>query len=190
MKQLIAATILMLASLSAVASQLSAEGLTEAQAAQVAAEVAKLRAENTKGGVIQVIDNLTTEDIDKYAKMGQAITTTITETAKGLGMAVDEFMNTSTGVLIMFLIVYHFFGVDILILGLGMGFIIPFTIWMSNRISSTITIAYYMMNEKGKKVPVFKNSLSGDDKAGIITTKIITTIVILVEFLVIMANIN
>ena len=183
MKQLIAATILMLASLSAVANQLSAEGLTEAQAAQVAAEVAKLRAENTQRGVGQVIENLTADDITRYTEMGQAITTTITETAKGLGMAVDDFMGTSTGAMVMFLVVYHFFGSDILTLVLGLTILMPLTVWASNRAVHAIAIDGYKLNDKGKKEPVYRHTINSDARCGMVVIRIVTIIVLVIQFI-------
>lgn len=170
------------------AMAVSTSGLTTKQAAQIEAEVAQLKAYNAKNSGIEVINDLSSEDVDKYAKLATVITTTITDTAKGLGMAVDEFMQTTTGSLVMFLIVYHFFGADVIIFFLGVFILIPFTILMSNRLVKHATIKTYTLNEKGKRVPVFLDYIDDDRLAMIVVVRVITVILVIVQTLVVGAN--
>lgn len=173
---------------SAFAAQLNTNGLTAEQQAQLEAQVATIKAENITNktdGVLEVIDNLDEEDINRYAQIGSVITDTITQTASGLGIAADEFVSTGTGTLVMFLIVYHFFGAELVTLVFGFVFMIPLTLWLSRRFLRAVkTKGYTELDEKGKQSLIFKTELTDEESHTVAWIFGITIVATLIQVLI------
>lgn len=175
MKRLI--IVLMVVFLAAPAlAKVETHGLTESQIADIKAQVAITKAENVKSGadtVSQVVERLENVDIERYSELGKVITKTITETAQGLGMAVDEFVGTTTGSLVMLLILYHFLGADFVTFVIGFFVMLPasFIIW--NRMLRIIRTESYKEDDKGKMRPVYIGHLKGDRLGGYVLANIV-----------------
>lgn len=147
------------------AEYITIDGLSEQQVAELNAIVAQKRVENlaNAGSMIDAVGNLQPEDVERYAQIGTIVASTIKDTASGLGIAVDEFVNTSTGTLVMFLIVYHFFGAELITFFIGFFLMIPLTLWLGRRFLQGVRIKGYTTDDKGKQSPIFKERLTEDE---------------------------
>lgn len=135
-------------------AEVNVRGLSEAQKAELEAAAAQLRLENeTRQNV--TLGDVTVDDVQRYADIGNAVAQSIGAAAKELGIATNEFMNTSAGKLAVFLIVYHFIGGDLLTLLVGVVLSLVFT-WIYVKFSRFVktdnsrTETNETMNEKGK----------------------------------------
>lgn len=185
MTQLFLAIVLMFGTGMAYAD-ISANGLTPAQRADMEAQIASLKAKNVKdgadinmNGVASVANVSDPQQLEKYAQFGEAIAKSLGSAAKELGVAVDEFMQTGTGTLVMVLVVYHFFGSDIIGI-LTCFIIIPLMLWMFNKFRTMLKIEGYKETDTGKVIPIIKSELSEDETIGYVVLCIGTFISIMI----------
>lgn len=170
----------------AYAATVSTTGLTPEQTAQMEAQIATIKAENITNktsGVLEEIADLDEEDIARYADIGKVVSGTIKETAQGLGMAVDEFMSTTTGSLVMFLIIYHFFGSELITFGVGFCFMIPMTLWLSRRFLRMVRIKGVTYTEDNKKQDQFHEEMTAEQSQAIAWIYGLTIVATLIQVL-------
>lgn len=125
-------------------AEISTSGLTREQEAQLI-----IQAEQMKTAIA------TTEQVDKWVDVGKNIGLAITSVAKELGVAVDSFMNTTTGKVTVGLIIYKIIGRDVVHIMIGSSLLIimlPLWVYFFRRICviKSMTIEYPV--EKFKKV--------------------------------------
>lgn len=169
-------------------ADVSVNGLTETQIAELRAVVAQNRVDNltNTNSVIEVVGDLQPEDVERYAQIGTIVASTIKDTASGLGIAVDEFVNTSTGTLVMFLIVYHFFGAELITFIVGFFFLIPATLWLGSRFLRGVRVKGYVTDDKGKQSPIFKERYTEEETYAIIWIYVISIVAIIIQVLIYM----
>ena len=168
------------------------EGLSDKQVAELEAVAAQNRVENlvdvtdAAGNVIKVVGDLQPEDVERYAQIGTIVASTIKDTASGLGIAVDEFVNTSTGTLVMFLIVYHFFGAELITFVVGFLFMIPATLWLGSRFLRGVRVKGYATDEKGKQSPIFKERYTEEETYAITWIYVVSIVAIILQVFIYM----
>ena len=153
MKAIVVAVILLFAF--PVMAEVDTSGLSEVQQAELAAQVAKMKADNANapltGDIIQeVIEN--PEVVNKYAQIGEAIAKSIGAAARELGVEVNNFAGTGVGKLVMFMTVYHFFGSDIVTFFVGFFFMIPMSLWIIYRMNKMVKTKEIIYDDKGKEI--------------------------------------
>lgn len=86
------------------ATTLDTKGLSEQQILELQLQAAKLR---------EAKPEVSVDDINNYTEVGKNIATAFIAVASELGKSVDELLTTTTGKLIMFLIVWKVAGEDL-----------------------------------------------------------------------------
>lgn len=86
------------------------DGLTSEQRAEIALQVERVKKSNDDKGIISAPTEETVDKFQKYAEIGTAVGKGLVSTAKELGVAVNEFAASDVGHLTMFLIVWNYFG--------------------------------------------------------------------------------
>lgn len=85
------------------------DGLSESQLAELYANAAKMAESNSAAAVAE--KNVpTAAKLDEYASLAKSISTGLADTAKNLGIAVNEFANSPVGRITEFVIVYKVIG--------------------------------------------------------------------------------
>lgn len=97
-----------------VADTLNVNGLSEMAQAELALKVAQLRTEALKVTVIPDVI-----EMEKYVSVGEQIGKALAVTARELGVEVNNFATSPVGMIAIFLIVWHFFGVMMVHLAFG-----------------------------------------------------------------------
>ena len=125
-------------------AEISTAGLTKEMEAQLI-----IQAEQMKKSVG------TTEQVNQWVDVGKNIGMAITSVAKELGVAVDSFMNTTTGKITMGLIIYKVIGRDLIHIMVGISLLITLlSLWVyffrKLCVIKSITIEY--PTEKFKKI--------------------------------------
>jgi len=95
------------------AQNINTNGLTEEQKAQLALQAAQMKNSNDAPGSM-LSDELNPERLNEWVDLGKNIGLAVTATAKELGVAADEFLNSTTGKITIVLIVWRVMGEDIL----------------------------------------------------------------------------
>lgn len=110
MNKLIVGLFLLVMSVGAAANSVNTNGLSEQQILQLQLEASKLRdARNT---------DISAEKISEYTLVGQQVSQAIITVASELGKSVDDVLSTTTGKIIIFIVVWKVIGEDL------MGFIV------------------------------------------------------------------
>lgn len=153
MKRIIV-TLLLILSVPAMAD-VSTQGLSDQQKAQLAAQAAQMKADNASapisGDIIQEV--ITNPDaVNKYAQIGEAIAKSIGAAARELNVEVNKFSESGVGKLVMVMTVYHFFGSEILTFIVGFFFMIPMSIWIIYRMNKMIKTKEIIYDDKGKEI--------------------------------------
>ena len=172
----------LLISLPAVAD-VSTHGLSEKQAAELAAMAAQMKVDNTsntlKSGteaVEAIMEN--PELVDKYSQMGTAIAKSIGAAASELGIAVNEFATSSVGKWVMFLTIYHFFGAELVAFIMGFFFVIPLILWAAFKLTHMVRVKEYVTDEKGKRTAILKDKLGEEETVLLGIVYVVTTIML------------
>ena len=161
---LIATLLLTLFAGMAYARDFDTRGLTTAQIAEFKAQMATAQAVNAQTSVAgETLSSLpSAEELTKYAELGEAIAKGLGAAAKELGMAVDEFLGTTAGMIVAMLIVYNFIGSDLITMFIGFFVMIPLTYAALRKVLFWIRLESYEYDENGKRHNKF-NNMSGDD---------------------------
>lgn len=104
-------------------------GLSESQTAQLYANAAKMIEENNEA--LNVAKNVpTAQKLDEYAGLAKSISIGLADTAKNLGIAVNDFANSPVGRITEFVIVYKVIGNQIVhyFFG-GVWFLVIGSVW-------------------------------------------------------------
>jgi hypothetical protein len=180
--------VLSLFTTSAYAFNIDTGELTDAQVAQLKADAAALKAGNLQVPAMtdSILDD--PERITRYAEMGQAVAKGLGAAAKELGMAVDDFLGTTAGMLVAILIVYNFIGAELIRMAVGFFIILPMLYLGLRRVLYWIRLEGYTYDEKGKKLETFltmKNSNGNDvDMQAVIWAYVVWAIASLIVTLV------
>ena len=173
-------------------NSLDLTGLSDAAIAELRVKAAEAQRDQAEG-TIEILDDLTVEDVERWGAMGNVISTTITDTASGVGMAVDDFMNTDTGTLIAFAVIWHFagdniteFAEDFISAVFGIFVIFPIVIYMHRRyvyIQRTSGYEYVQVkglfgSEKFVKRPIWKETLTKGEQGEINTSQVVTLVLV------------
>lgn len=94
------------------AQSVNTNGLTEEQKAQLSLQAAQMKTSNDAPGSM-LSDELNPERLNEWVDLGKNIGLAVTATAKELGVAADEFLNSTTGKITIVLIVWRVMGEDI-----------------------------------------------------------------------------
>ena len=104
------------------AEKLEVYGLTEEQAAKLRLDAAQMKNKTDPGKV--------SDRMAEYAEIGQKYGVALAATAKELGIAADEILNTTVGKIALILIVWKVMGEDLIGLLVGVPYlIIGFLAW-------------------------------------------------------------
>ncbi len=98
------------------AERLLVDGLTEEQVAKLQLDAAKMKAAPAKGNV--------TDRMAEYAEIGQKYGVALAATAKELGVAADELLDTTVGKVALVLIVWKVMGDDLLGVVVGIPYMV------------------------------------------------------------------
>lgn len=181
-------SVVLLFSLPALA--VSTEGLTKAQAAEIEAKVAAIKAENaSKPPAEQIMDQVPEiGTLEKVAAIAPVIAKTVGQTARELGMAVDEFAKTDLGSLVVWLVLYNYLGAELIRFVFGFGVIMPLTIWLATRAINFVRTNGYEWDEKAKvNRPVYykwdelDRSVSNNMTSNIMTISVFTAIILICQ---------
>jgi hypothetical protein len=125
-------------------------GLSQTQIAVFAAQAAKMAEENGKEGSSRIP---TAEQVIKYSELGRAIGTGLASAAKELGIAVNEFADTSVGKIAMVIIVMKLIGFAILRSIIGLVYVVSgVSLWIYFfRRMCLISAKVIEYDDKGKK---------------------------------------
>jgi len=147
MKKLFIGLLLMFMLAPVYASQDSIPGwtkLTAEQKAQFNLDVAKKAAEKAAVPV-------KAQDLEEWVNLGKSIGVGFASTAEELGMGVDKLMNTTTGKIAMFLIVWNYVGDQFIgIVGGILWFMIMLPAWMY-YFKRWVLVPTYTYHENGKR---------------------------------------
>lgn len=114
--------VIFLVAYSALAKDVSVSGLSEEQAAELALQAAKMK--NTTPAV-------TPSKVDEWVNVGRNIGIAITEVAGQLGVAADNFLESTTGKIVLVLVIWKMAGSSIIDLVYGVAlFTILFSTWI------------------------------------------------------------
>lgn len=95
------------------AQYVDTSGLTEEQKAELALQAARMKTQNdAPGGILS--EDLSPEKLNEWVDLGKNIGMAVAATAKELGVAADEFLQSTTGKITVVLIVWKVMGEDIL----------------------------------------------------------------------------
>lgn len=149
MKNLILITALLLFSVSAFGEQIIINSdLTEAQIAAIKAQVATMESDALSAAekaATAVIDN--PETVKQWAEMSSAIAQGVGDTAKELGVAANEFLDSPAGLITVVLIAYHFLGTDFIGV-IAMFLIFPTLLFVYFRVIRWIRIESVTYNDE------------------------------------------
>jgi len=110
------------------AIDIDTRGLTEAQKATLVQQAEQMK---EQAGKAAQTSQLSAEKVNEWAELGKNIAITFTTVAKELGVAADQFLNSTTGKITLFLIVWKMAGRDILGLMIGTSFLLAFVpLWI------------------------------------------------------------
>lgn len=138
------------------------DGLTDAQKTKLVLEAAKMKADSA--AALEKAEKLALEgppppsvsvqEVAEWAALGKEFGAAIAGTAKELGMVVNDFLTTPTGLLIAGVLVWKLIGLDIIGLVFGtIWLIVAYTIWykMLRKIAIVKKINYET-TDKGKRI--------------------------------------
>lgn len=128
----------------AMANGLDVQGLTEKQQAEIALKIAKMKS----GPETHIQDAL------EYAQLGKKIGIALVEVAKELGKSVDDVLASTTGKIIVFLIVWKVAGQDLLgILAGTVWFLIMIPLWVVLLKKMVLDLRFsYEYDDNGKVI--------------------------------------
>lgn len=98
----------------------TAQGLTDAQKAELASAAAKMVAENASGAG----DVNNAKRVKEWVDIGTQIGSGIASTARELGVAANDFVKTPVGKMTAAIIVWHFMGSSIIHIAFGMTWLL------------------------------------------------------------------
>lgn len=155
-------------------STLDMDGLSEVAQAEVALKAAELRkaALEVKTNILPEV-----EDMEKYVGVGEQIGKALASTARELGVEVNNFASTPVGMIAIFLIVWHFFGVMMVHLAFGGGWfltMVPIWVYFFKRLVMQRKENYD--DETGKRVSV-TYSVSGSNDT--VVTFVVMAVIIM-----------
>lgn len=154
------------------AVQLDMNGLSDAAQAELALKAAQLRKDALETPVIPDVI-----EMEKYVSVGEQIGKALASTAKELGVEVNNFATTPVGMIAIFLIVWHFFGVMMVHLMFGGAWFItmvPIWIYFFKRLVMKREETYDA--ETGKRVSVKYGVTSSTD---MVVTFVVMAVVIM-----------
>jgi len=130
--------------------------LTAAQKAQFNLDVAK-KAAAKKAVPVKA------QDLEEWVNLGKSIGVGFASTAEELGMGVDKLMNTTTGKIAMFLIVWNYIGDQFVgIVGGVFWFLIMLPAW-TYYFKRWVLVPTYSYHENGKRKSLtYEKSRSAD----------------------------
>jgi len=103
-------------------------GLTEAQKATLVQQVEQMK---TAAAKAEQASQFTPDKVNEWAELGKNIALAFTTVAKELGVAADQFLNSTTGKITLVLIIWKVAGQDILSLAIGGLFLLTFVpLWV------------------------------------------------------------
>lgn len=117
--------------------------LTDAQKADLAAQAQKMAAQNASQPPDAIPTPTAAEHVKQWVDIGTEIGTGLAASAKSLGIAANDFVNTPVGKWTAAIIVWHFLGntaVHIVFGFLWLITLVPLWIILYRRISATVTI--------------------------------------------------
>lgn len=117
---------------------------------------------------------ITPNDVRDWASLGSEFATAVTDTARGLGMAANEFLFTPLGILIAFYFLWDFFG------GIIIGFALLALVWFSYfKLTRDLErdcqeeieyeykpVFFGLFNRKVVKSSIWKSDRWGDQRLG------------------------
>jgi len=133
------------------AAELNTTGLSEEQLAQLALQAAQMKK--------NITENVTTEKVNEWVDVGKNVGIALAATAGELGVAVDEFLKSTTGKITVVLIIWKVAGKEIMGLFVGMTLIVVFTpMWFYFfRRMCVVSVSKIEYPEKGfKKIKTFE----------------------------------
>lgn len=157
------------------------EGLSDAQIAEIKAQATRLVADNLASPSVTAV----LEDPDvvlKYAQVGEAVAKGIGAAAKEMGVAANEFMGTSAGLLTVVLIVYHFIGAQLISLVVA-GSMVPIVIWIYMRYLRWVRTEEVTIDESGKVTRIMYKTIDEEQAHALVWPSLgflITIIVLLI----------
>lgn len=163
--------------------------LSESQKADLAAQAAKMVADNANEKVAPEAPGKTAAVVKQWAEIGTAIGTGLAASAKELGIAANEFAQTPVGKFTVFLIAWHFIGGTILHVFFALLWFFTTLIvfvWLYRRASIARTVTYYDKGEGpngARKVVKVEPRSVGDNLGSIITVGAIVAVLIFVIML-------
>ena len=115
-------------------------GLTEEQKHQLALQAEQMKKQNESGAIDpSAIDP---QKLNEWVDLGENIGVAVAATAKELGVAADEFLNTRTGQITVVLIVWKVMGEDIV------GIIGGTMAWIAITMLIVWSFKYFFMSKK------------------------------------------
>tara|TARA_S200002703_G_scaffold158917_2_gene170616 strand:+ start:794 stop:1366 length:573 start_codon:yes stop_codon:yes gene_type:complete len=159
--------VLMLVSTPLLAS-VNTHGLSDKQVAELQANVAQMKLENTSNELtMETVTDIASdpEMMDKWAKMGEGVAKAIGATAKELGIATNDFLDSDAGKLAAFLVIYHVFGAELLTFLVGMFIVLPISLFVMHRMVRGVYFDGYVTDEKGKRRPKYLSTKELSDGA-------------------------
>jgi hypothetical protein len=187
-------TLLVLFSVSSMAENINASGLTDVQKAQIALEVENIKRSNEQSKIPKPdkVDNA----ISTVEKIGPVMSKVVGETAKELSIAANEFVTTPVGIMVAILVFYHFVGTAIFGFIKGL-LILSIGIWLTMYIArqferDCVSIKTEYSPDKTDifkrpvKVREVRESLDSEEVAGIAIIRIVGSVISLIVFLILL----
>lgn len=153
MKRLLITVFCMLFATSTLANhEVSVEGLTEVQKAEIATAVAKAKLDKEREKVAS--GTAPVERVGQWAELGANLGKALAGTARELGVVANEFVKSPVGQITAAIIIYKFIGKDILHIGIGGIFLIvagSFWIYTFRRVCLIDRVVVDEITEEKKK---------------------------------------
>jgi len=148
------------------AQRVNTDGLTEEQKAELALQAAKMKTQNNTpapGGILS--EELSPEKLNEWVDLGKNIGMAVAATAKELGVAADEFLQSTTGKITVVLIVWKVMGEDIIgVVGGSIAWLVlaNIVLWSFRYFHMTKRV----VNKEGKVEYVKRYEFREDNKGG------------------------
>lgn len=156
---------------------INTSGLTDEQKAQLAVQIAEMQKKEIP----------TTERINQWVDLGKNVGVALAATAKEIGMASDQFLQSNTGKITVALIIWKVIGKDLIRSIVGIGILIAFiSLWVHffRRMCIFKAVLIEYPQDKFKKIKHFEYYTEGDCDGTRVFMFLVLVVIVLTGLLV------